>query len=223
MAATIDWTGASATPPYKARITIPQADMVLQSGTLYTYDTDAFWEELKAAEASEDGIVFPDLQQRAEAQTVAGTTFAPFLRSLAEIQMENTGTFYSVRLEGTNNDLWDEEGGVFIPHAFVGVIPTNSAGLVIAETGTSGLTPAESATLSGIETTVNEISLWSKIALFGKKILKRSPSPASGTPGTIEVYNPDTDLLAGTGDIYEDEDATIGYRGKGIDHQDKIT
>lgn len=146
MAFSIDWTTS---PP---TITVPQSDLVLLSGTLYEHDTQSFWEEIKALEASEEGIVFDDLQFRSPPVTVAGTIFAPVvaLSGRAKVRYEDPASFYSVRLVGTNNDIWSEGDGVFIPHSNVAVAPTNSAGLVIAETGTSGLTPAESQALLDI-------------------------------------------------------------------------
>jgi len=144
LAFTIDWTTA---PP---TITVPQSDLSVVSGTLYEHDTDAFWDEIKALEASEEGIVFDDLQTRAPAVTVAGTTFAPFftITGRSQLQYEDTASFYTVRLAGTNNDIWDEGGGAYLPHANVMVSPTNSAGLQLVSTGVSGLTAAESADLA---------------------------------------------------------------------------
>ncbi|MDX1407028.1 MAG: hypothetical protein R3330_02815 [Saprospiraceae bacterium] len=62
-----------------------------------------------------------------------------------------------------------------------------------------------------------------RIAARGGKKLIQSVNPTGGVPGVLEVYDPDDDSLVGTGDLYEDSDDTIGYRGSGIDHQGKIT
>jgi len=92
----------------------------------------------------------------------------------------------------------------------------------IIELGTSGLTPGESAKLDEIHGWAYLAHIWSKIALFGQKITRRSSDPAN-LPGTMEVYDPDTDTLYAEGDIWEDADATTGYRGRGIDNQDKLS
>jgi len=84
----------------------------------------------------------------------------------------------------------------------------------IIELGTSGLTPGESAKLDDIHGWSYLAHVWNKIALFGAKITHRSTDAAGGVPGTIEVYDPDTDALVGTGDIYESADKSTGYRGR---------
>jgi hypothetical protein len=92
----------------------------------------------------------------------------------------------------------------------------------IIEKGTSGLTAGETIQLDEIHGWSYLAHVWSKIALFGAKITKRSTDPEN-LPGTMEVYDPDTDLLVVSGDIYEDEAKVTGYRGRGIDHQEKLS
>ena len=57
-------------------ITVPKADLAHVIGTLYEHDTDAFWDELKALEAAEEGIVFVDAQSHNLEYTVVGITYA---------------------------------------------------------------------------------------------------------------------------------------------------
>lgn len=122
MAATVDYSTLI--------ITVPQADLTLVGGTFYTHDTDAFWAELKAIEASENGICFPPMQERNPAVTVAGTTFAPAVNITNGFQVEYEDLVYSVQLEGTNNNIWSIGDGILVQNQ-VQVVSTNSAGLVL--------------------------------------------------------------------------------------------
>lgn len=122
MALTFDY---STSPP---TVTIPQADLTLVSGTLYELDLDTFRLDLKAEEASEDGIVFNDFHAHNTEITIAGTTFARSVEiTNAQIQFENGS--YSVRLAGANTNLFDVENGILIQNT-VQVISNNSAGLI---------------------------------------------------------------------------------------------
>lgn len=207
----INWTVANPSPPYRGRVTIDQSDCTLISGTLYELDTNAIWAAIKAEEASETGIVFSDVQVRNSAYTVASVTYAAAILMLYEVVF-TPDSQWSVILRNTNNDMWDVQSGILQQNQ-VQVIPTNSAGLV--EVGVSGLTAGESAQLS-------QISTDARVAARGAKIAKRSNNPV-GNPGTLEVYDPADDTLYASGDIWEDENATTGYRGNGIDRQDKLT
>lgn len=92
----------------------------------------------------------------------------------------------------------------------------------VVETGTSGLTPQESQDLADTKTAAEAAQVDNRIALYGKKITRKSTDPLT-LPGTFEIYDPDTGLLVGTADAYEDEDGTVGYRGRGIDRQDAVS
>jgi len=78
--------------------------------------------------------------------TIAGTTYASAYRltQLYAIQFEDGN--YSVRLQGTNNNLFDIADGRLIKNNVL-VIPGNSAGLQIITTG-SGLSAEQIATLT---------------------------------------------------------------------------
>jgi hypothetical protein len=82
--------------------------------------------------ASEDYIWMDDAYSHNGEVTVAGTTFARTLEFINgySIQFENTGSQYSVRLTGSNNNLFDVANGILTPTSLVTVISTNSAGLV---------------------------------------------------------------------------------------------
>ena len=110
-------------------ITVPQSDLTLVSGTLYTHDTEAFRDELKAWEDDELGIVWPDTHVHATEVTVVGTTYARFINMIRPFSIEYEDGVYSVRQEGSNNNLFDVENGILQQNQ-VQVIPTNSAGLI---------------------------------------------------------------------------------------------
>jgi len=132
LAISVDYTGA------RFCINVPQADLTLVSGTLYTHDTDAFWDEMKAWEASEIGIVFEDMQSHNAAYTVFGITYAPKVEILNETNSSNVDlyqvcyipdTAYSVRLEGSNNNIADIQNTI-LKNTTTQVIPGNAAGLI---------------------------------------------------------------------------------------------
>ena len=126
MAITVDW----ATKIF----TIPQADLTLVSGTLYTADTDAIRIEIYGLLSSEAGIPFETAINHNTQVTVAGTTYARTIEAINGYQIEFEDGQYSVRLEGSNNNLFDVGGGVLVQNQ-VQVIPTNSAGLIETDGG----------------------------------------------------------------------------------------
>lgn len=130
-------------------ISIPQADLTLVTGTLYELDTNAFRLELKDWEDSEVGITQPDTHVHNTQVTVAGVTFARTVEILSPYSVEFEDGQYSVRLVGSNNNIFDVENGILVQNQ-VQVIPTNSAGYIVVETGVSGLTPQESQALIDI-------------------------------------------------------------------------
>jgi hypothetical protein len=119
--------------PATRLITVPQADLTFVSGTLYSLDTDQFRKDVMTLLASEPYIWMPDAYIHNTEVTVAGTTFARTLEFINgySVQFEFTGSQYSVRLEGSNNNIFDVENGILVPTSLVTVIPTNSAGLIL--------------------------------------------------------------------------------------------
>lgn len=118
--------------PATKLISIPQADLTFVSGTLYDLDTDQFRKDVMTLLASEDYIWMDDAYSHNGEVTVAGTTFARTLEFINgySLQFEDTGSAYSVRLTGSNNNLFDVDNGILTPTSLVTVISTNSAGLV---------------------------------------------------------------------------------------------
>jgi len=115
-------------------ITIPQADLSLVSGTLYSLDTNQFRLDLGVLLTSEAYAWMPTAVRHNTTVTVAGVTYARTIEMINgySVQFEN-GT-YSVRLEGSNNNIFDVENGILVQNN-VQVISTNSAGLVVVNTG----------------------------------------------------------------------------------------
>jgi hypothetical protein len=132
MAITIDWANKV--------ISVPQSDLAFVSGTLYSHDTDQFWSDLKALEASVFGMPFDDTHVRTSAVTIAGVVYAPGLVITNSYTVTYEDGQYAVRLDGTNNNIFDE--GI-INRNQVSIIPTNSAGLQLVTGAGSAPTALE--------------------------------------------------------------------------------
>ncbi len=122
-------------------ISIPKADLSLVSGTLFEHDTEAFRLELLDFEDSELGIVQPRTHLHNTEVTIVGVTYARFIEMLSPYSVEYEDGAYSVRLSGSNNNLFDVEGGILVQNT-VQLIAQNSAGLIVVLTG-SGVTPGD--------------------------------------------------------------------------------
>jgi len=122
-------------------ISVPQSYLSPVSTGLYALDTNQFRVDLALWSATEEGRAEPFPYDHNTEYTVAGETYARKIELINGYswQLEDTGSFYSVKLIGSNNNLFDVQNGVFIPHGNVGLIPSNSAGLQIVTTG-SGVT-----------------------------------------------------------------------------------
>jgi len=165
MAISIDWATKI--------ISIPQADLTLVSGTLYSMNTETqFRQIVNAIMAGDDGIVFEDSIRHNTEVTVAGVTYARTIEVLQANGYSVTFTpdsQWSVRLEGSNNNLFDIEAGILNQNQ-VQVIPTNSAGLQVVSTG-SGLSAAQDAKLTDIHNETTDIesgqglAYWTRVAV----------------------------------------------------------
>jgi hypothetical protein len=125
-------------------ISVPQADLTFVSGTLYTLDSDQFRKDVFDLLASEPYIWMPDAFRHNTEVTVAGVTYARTLEFINNysVTFENTGSAYTIRIEGSNNNIFDAENGILNPTPLVTVISTNSAGLQTVVSG-SGVTPGD--------------------------------------------------------------------------------
>jgi hypothetical protein len=122
-------------------ISIPKADLVLVSGTLFDYDTDAFHLELRDLEDDELGQVFPTTHRYVANDTIAGSTDFPKIIILAPYSVEFEDGDYSVRLQGTNNNMFDVDAGIYVKNQVL-VIPGNSFGNTVTAIG-SGVLPSD--------------------------------------------------------------------------------
>ena len=132
MALTID--------PATRVISVPQADLTLVSGTVYTMDTETYFRtQLMALMDDEDFIWMPDSFRHNTEVSVAGVTYARVIEIINSYSVEFTpNSQWTVVLEGSNNNIFDVINGILVQNQ-VQVIPTNSAGLIVAEGGGGGL------------------------------------------------------------------------------------
>lgn len=137
--------------PATRLFTILQSDLAFVSGTLYDMDTDALRLDILDLLDDEDFIWMPDAVNHNTEVTVAGVTYARTIEMINSfsIQLEDTGSAYTVRLTGSNNNLFDVQNGIFVPTNRVNIISTNSAGLQTVSSG-SGLSPGEQLQLDEI-------------------------------------------------------------------------
>jgi hypothetical protein len=117
-------------------ISVPKTDLQLISGTLYELDTNQFKKDLAALQDDEAGMPFPDMFQHNTEVTVAGTTFARTIEIINGYSIEFEDGQYSVRLAGSNNNIFDVASGILVQNQ-VQIIATNSAGLVVSGTAPS--------------------------------------------------------------------------------------
>ncbi len=110
-------------------ITVEQSDLTLVTGTLYELDTNVYRLAVGALLASERYMwMDPAFNHNGEV-TVAGTTFARIIEQTNSYVLLFENLTYSVRLAGSNNNLFDVENGI-LEQNLVQVIAQNSAGLV---------------------------------------------------------------------------------------------
>jgi len=203
----VDWYGALATPPYKALVLIPQDydNLTLLSGSapngVWELDTIAFWQDLKSLEETEEGIVFGDTQTHNLQYTIAGVTYADALAFQCEIAFYNpvASEDWTVILTGSNNDIFDVTGGVYVPEkgtGFVNLIPTNSAGLQLVQSVDGAAIDAKLALLLSAQDLTNE--------------QKEAEHITSKTTGQVILRNT-TVMRRWEADAWEDEAKSIPY------------
>jgi hypothetical protein len=205
MAITINWSTKV--------ISVPQGDLTFISGTLYELDTETqFRQPINAIMASEEGMPFVDPISHNTEVTVAGITYARFIEVINGYSVQFTpDAQWTVRLAGSNNNIFDVENGILVQNQ-VQVIPNNSAGLQVVETGISGLTSSESALLTAIGVDMTTLR---------KLMMNRMET--NPTTGIMTVYDDDDTTPLLTGNIYEDVLAAQIYRGRGMERRNKLT
>jgi hypothetical protein len=110
-------------------IFVPKTYLTLLNGTLYQLDTNQFRLDLKELEASEYGISNLKTHIHNTEIMVAAVTYARLLAILPPYKVEFEDGQYSVLLSGSNNNIFDVDGGILMQNQ-VQVIPSNSAGLI---------------------------------------------------------------------------------------------
>jgi hypothetical protein len=120
MAVTIDW-GTKV-------ISILQSDLTPIAGSKYYLDVNWFRLQLKDLEDSELGMVFDRTHNHNTEVILSGVNYARVIEIINgyTVSFEDTGTPYSVRLQGANTNVFDVTN--VTPN--VSVIVTNSAGLI---------------------------------------------------------------------------------------------
>jgi len=174
-------------------ITVAQADLTFVSGTLYELDTNTFRHAVGALLDNTRYIwMAPAFAHNGEV-TVAGTTFARSIELINGYSITFENLSYSVRLAGSNNNLFDIDGGILNPSALVTVIPQNSAGLISSP----------------------------DITVIRKLIQNRAD--VNQTSNKMEIYNDAGSVIEYEGDVFEDTAGTTPWDGTGaIVRRDKL-
>lgn len=174
-------------------ISIPQADLLLISGTLHELDTDQFRKDLNNIADSEEGIVFVDTHKHTQETTIVGITYARFVEILSPYSIQFTpDAQYSVRLTGSNNNIFDVENSILVQNQ-VQIIANNSAGLISGNTA------------------INRIEQFLR-----NKVVT---DPATGV---MTVFDDVGDILF-TANIFEDAAGLIPYKGNAINRKERFT
>lgn len=136
---TVDWENKI--------INIPQSYLTLVSGALYTLDTDQLRLDLKALEASVEGMPFEDTHRHNTQVTISGVTYARTIEFINGYTVTFEDGQYAVNLEGSNNNILD-----VLNRNQVSVASQNSAGLIVTESPAT-LTDANVVSVDGIPVT----------------------------------------------------------------------
>ena len=129
MAISIDW-GTKV-------ITVPQSYLTLINGTLYNLDTNQFRLDLRALEASDEGMSFPKTHNHNTTVSLSGISYARVVEIINGYTVLFENGAYAVNLDASNNNILD----VAVRNN-VSVGANNSAGLI-------GATDLEAASYNG--------------------------------------------------------------------------
>jgi hypothetical protein len=117
MAVQKDWATGS--------IYVPTADLTHITGDEYEMDIDWFRLQVKALEASEDGMPFADMHRHTTEVTLGGLTYARVVEILDPSFVTFENGYYRVTLVGANSNIREKSF-----RNYVAVGSQNSAGLV---------------------------------------------------------------------------------------------
>ena len=136
MTLSIDWINS--------RVVIPKAHLTLVTASpeVYALDMDEFRLELKAIEASEEGMPFVDIHKHTAQSTLAGITYARFVEIINgfEVYVDADPPAFQLLLLGANNNLQDKVYLTGMPETQT--IGTNSKGLINLPEVTANLAAA---------------------------------------------------------------------------------
>lgn len=163
-------------------INVPQADLTPVSGSLYSQDTNAYRQVLKGIEASEEGMAFPDCHSHNATYTVVGVTYARKFTIEFPYSHEYEDGQYTVLLTGSNNNLFDVEGGVLVRNQ-VSIIPSNSAGLIEKDIPER---PTEAHLSVAYDGSNIEMGIW---------LVRLGQTVSNPTAATVNWYKSDGSLL----------------------------
>jgi len=145
MAVSINWV--------TKEITIPKNYLVPLGGSLYELDVNQFRLDLKAIEASEEGIPFVDTHRHNTEVNLAGITLARSVEIINgyTVTFESMGSPYRVKCVGANHNISDVQN-----LNEVSLIIGNTAGLIRVSAG-SGLSQEEHDALMAIKPTLEDM------------------------------------------------------------------
>ena len=170
-------------------ITVPQADCILVSGTLYRLPTDTvFRSQVISLASGEVGIPFDYPIDYNPSYVVFGVTYAPKVEVINGYQVQFTpDTQWSVIMEESNNNVADVGASVLVQNQ-VQVIPNNSAGLQLVSTG-SGLSAAQDTKLTEVHGELRSIEGGEHHSWFMRVLMSaiggKLVGPDPGVPGTV--------------------------------------
>lgn len=185
MAITIDWATKV--------ISVPKADMTMNSATSYTLDVDAFRQTLKSLEDDADGMSFLDTHRHNTEVTLGGVTLARTVEIINGYTITFEDDAYSVTLTGANNNIAD-----VMNLNTVSLRANNSAGLITVNTGG----PTAQDFVDDLMSEAMEVGLTYKQSI--RLLLAAMAGKVSGAGGgTITFRNPvadDKDRIVATVD-----------------------
>lgn len=187
--------------------------MTLISGTLYECDTDAFRLALKAVEDDEEGIVFGDTHEHFTSYTVSGITYSRKFEIISPYSIEFEDGQYSVRLVGSNTNLFDVAAGILVQNQ-VQVISQNSVGGIDVT-----LLPTDTADAVWNHNVAD--SFTAKVSLI-EKILRNRMSLDPDT-GVMTVYDDDDVTILFSATVYKHPDESETYDGAAAHARGRLT
>jgi len=160
-------------------ISIDQSELTFVSGTLWDADTDAIRLSIIDILDGESHMWMPDAINHNTEVAVAGVTYARVIEVINSysLQFEDTGSAYTVRLLGSNNNYFDTENGILVPTPLVTVISTNSAGLQVLSVG-SGLSTDQATQL---------LEIYTRLGLNVLDAITDTPAGIDSDSGGIDI------------------------------------